>query len=266
MRLQARLYLTLSVVCVAAGVLLYLLLPVDDSWQALLLAATFCIILSALIVIVRIPMQRLNAENQQGQQALAESQAKFIALQAQFAEFTTRDELTGCVNERHLMELLIQHRGMSDRGDYQFTVVMSQVNQFPDIVAEYGLGEGNDVLKMFSNIVKAALREVDIVARLDSDKFMFLLSGAAEESSLNVVNRISSLIAQIQVAGSDKTKITASSGITTYHGSETSEELVSHAQQALEFAVAEGRDRVAVYNYEPPVLGGGEMDAVDSPT
>jgi diguanylate cyclase (GGDEF)-like protein len=265
MTLQARLYLTLSVVCAAAYVLLYILLPVKDDQQGLFLAAIFGVILLAMIIVVRVPLQLLNTENQQIQEALAESQTKFIALQAQFAEVTIRDELTGCVNKRHLLELLVQHRAMSDRGDYEFTVVMSQVDQFSDIVTEFGIGEGNDVLKVFASIVKAALREVDIVARLSGDRFIFVLSGAGEEISLSIVNRIGSLIAQIQVPGSDKIKITASSGVTTYHGAETSEELLSHAEQALEFAVAEGRDRVAGYNYEPPVLGGGEMDAIDSP-
>jgi diguanylate cyclase (GGDEF)-like protein len=260
MTLQARLYLTLGVVCAAAYALLYIFLPVEENRQALFLAATLGVMLSAVVIIVRRPLQRLNTENQQSQQALAESQAQIILLQAQFAEVTTRDELTGCANGRHLMDLLIQHRAMFDRGDYQFTVVMSQVDQFSDIVAESGLGAGNDVLKVFASIVKAALREVDIIARLSGDKFVFVLSGAGEEASVSIINRISSLIAQIQVAGNHTIKITASSGITTYHGAETSEELLSHAEQALEFAVAEGRDRVAGYNYEPPVLDGGELD------
>jgi diguanylate cyclase (GGDEF)-like protein len=260
MTLPARLYLTLGIVCAAAYALLYVFLPIEENRLALFLAATFAVVLLILVILVRSLLQRLNIENQQVQQALAESQAQVIVLQAQFAEVTTRDELTGCANERHLMELLIQHRAMFDRGDYQFTVVMSQVDQFSDIVAELGLGAGNDVLKVFASIVKAALREVDIIARLRADKFIFVLSGAGEEASLSIINRISSLIAQIQVTGSDKIKITASSGITTYHGAETSEELLSHAEQALEFAVAEGRDRVAGYNYEPPVLDGGEMD------
>ena len=46
--------------------------------------------------------------------------------------------------------------------------------------------------------------------------------------------------------------VTASGGITTFHGTEDVDELVANATKALEFAAESGRDRVAGFNYKPP--------------
>jgi diguanylate cyclase (GGDEF)-like protein len=174
------------------------------------------------------------------------------SIKSKFSAVTTLDELTGCSNKRHFLELLTQHRAMSERGSYEFTIAVTQVDQFAEIIDKQGLGRGNEVLQLFSRIVKAALREVDVIARLEADKFALVLSGCGEQDALQIINRISQLISQIQVNDQDDVKITASGGITSFHGTESPEELIEHAEQALSFAVEQGRDRVAGYNYVAP--------------
>jgi diguanylate cyclase (GGDEF)-like protein len=109
-------------------------------------------------------------------------------------------------------------------------------------------------LQLFSRIVKAALREVDVIARLDTDKFGLVLSGCSEEDALVIINRIGQLISQIQVNDKDDLKITASGGITSYHGTEQPQDLIEHAEEALQFAIEQGREQVAAYNYVEPVV------------
>ena len=169
---------------------------------------------------------------------------------------TTLDELTGCYNQRHFKELLHQHRAMSERGSYVFTIAVVQVDQFDEIVDGYGLGRGHEVLQLFSRVIKAALREVDVIARLEADKFGLILSGSPEIDALAIINRISQLISQIQVTEDNDIRITTSGGLTSFHGTESVDDLIAHAEQALEFAVEQGKDRVAGYNYTPPVTEG----------
>ena len=185
---------------------------------------------------------------------LGASKEELADVKSRFAEVTTLDELTGCSNKRHFEDLLIQHAAMSERGTYDFTVAVTQVDQFAEIIERQGLARGNEVLQLFSRIVKAALREVDVIARLDADKFGLVLSGCSEEDALVIINRISQLISQIQVNDKDDLKITASGGITSYHGTEQPQDLIDHADQALQFAIEQGRDRVAGYNYVEPVV------------
>jgi diguanylate cyclase (GGDEF)-like protein len=127
-----------------------------------------------------------------------------------------------------------------------------QVDQFSEVVDKHGLSSGNEVLQLYSHIVKAALREVDVTARLEADKFGLILSGATEDETVMVINRISQLIRQIKVMDDEDLKITNSGGITSYHGTEDARELIEHANTALSFAIEQGRDRVAGYNYTEP--------------
>ncbi|MBQ62884.1 MAG: hypothetical protein CMQ19_12525 [Gammaproteobacteria bacterium] len=125
------------------------------------------------------------------------------------------------------------------------TLAVLQVDQFNDVVDKHGLSSANEVLQLFVRIVKAALREVDVVSRQGSDTFGPLLSGATEDDAVLIINRISQLIRQITVANDEDAKVTTSGGITSLHGTESSEGLVENACKALEFAVEQGRDRVA---------------------
>ena len=177
---------------------------------------------------------------------------ELAGLKERFSSVTTLDELTGCYNEAHFKDVLIQHRAMSERGSYHFTIAILQVDQFADIVDKHGLGSGNETLQLFSRIVKAALREVDVIARMDNDIFALLLSGATEEDAVMIINRISQLISQIKIANDEELKVTTSGGITSFHGTESVDDLIEHASTALNFAVGQGRDRVAGYNYKPP--------------
>lgn len=219
----------------------------------------YVVIAIAMVLMVVVPSLMINRlfENQNKSLQEKSSEIKQLTdeldhLKTRMAQVTTLDELTGCYNERHFMELLMQHRAMCERGTYMFTIAVTQVDQFADIVDAEGLGRGNEVLQLFSRIVKAALREVDVIARLEADKFGLILSGCSEEDALNIINRISQLIGQIQVTEDDKIKITASGGLTSFHGTESTEDLVTHAEQALAFAVEQGRDRVAGYLYQAP--------------
>lgn len=204
------------------------------------------------IVLINLAIGKFSSELDEKDAEIKAAADELAALKSKFSAVTTLDELTGCSNKRHFLELLHQHRAMSERGNYEFTVAVTQVDQFSEIIEKQGLGRGNEVLQLFSRIVKAALREVDVIARLEADKFALVLSGCGEQDALQIINRISQLISQIQVNDQDDLKITASGGITSFHGTESPDELIAHAEQALSFAVEQGRDRVAGYNYVAP--------------
>ncbi|MBL6690215.1 MAG: GGDEF domain-containing protein [Pseudomonadales bacterium] len=197
-------------------------------------------------------LDHLERRAEDAESELSSVTEELAGLKERFSSVTTLDELTGCYNESHFKDVLIQHRAMSERGSYHFTVAILQVDQFAEIVDKHGLGSGNETLQLFSRIVKAALREVDVIARLDNDIFALLLSGASEEDAVMIINRISQLISQIKIKDDEDILVTASGGITTFHGIEDVDELIANATKALEFAVESGRDRVAGFNYKPP--------------
>lgn len=233
------------------GLVLFLLREATlQQWIVLGIAMVLMAVIPA-VVINRLVDSLTESLKERGAE-LKEAKEELERVKSRMSQVTTLDELTGCYNKRHFLELLQQHRGMCVRGTYKFTVAVTQVDQFADIVDAQGLSRGNEVLQLFARIVKAALRDVDVIARLEADKFGLILSDCSEEDALGIINRISQLISQIQVTEEDDIKITASGGLTSFHGTESPEDLVAHAEQALEFAVEQGRDRVAGYLYSEP--------------
>jgi diguanylate cyclase len=251
---KSRIYTLLGINTIVLYGLVLFLLPAANLQQWIVIGITAVLMIVVPSLMINRILDSLTAQIKSQAVELKRTQDQLLAVNARMAEVTTMDELTGCYNKRHFLDMVHQHSAMCERGSYVFTVAVSQVDQFADIVDAQGLARGNEVLQLFSRIVKAALREVDVIARLEADKFGLLLSGCSEEDALRIVNRVSELIGQIQVTEADDVKITASGGLTSFHGTESPQDLIDHAEQALLFAVDQGRDRVAGYNYRPPAV------------
>ena len=249
---KSRIYTLLGINTIVLYGLVLFLLPEANTQQ-------FVVLGIAMVLMLVVPSLMINRLFDAQLKLVKEKSAEIKklgdeieALRSRMSQITTLDELTGCYNKKHFLEILAQHKGMCERGTYVFTIAVTQVDQFADIVANEGLARGNEVLQLFSRIVKAALREVDVLARIDADKFGLILSGCTEEDALTIINRISQLIGQIQVTAADDIKITASGGLTSFHGTESCEDMIAHADKALDFAIEQGRDRVAGFLYTPP--------------
>ena len=258
---KLRIHLLIGISNIVVYGLILFLLQEGSVMQWLIIALVAAVMTAMPILFINRELKTLEVRARDAEEDLVSVQDELTSLKERFSSVTTLDELTGCYNEAHFKEVLGQHRAMSERGSYEFTVAVLQVDQFNDIVDRHGLSSGNETLQLFSRIVKAALREVDVVSRLGPDIFGVLLSGATEEDAVMIIHRISQLISQIKIKEDEELAVTTSGGITSFHGTESTDELVAHASKALEFAVEQGRDRVAGFNYKPPEDSAGE----DSP-
>ncbi|MBD3646505.1 MAG: GGDEF domain-containing protein [Pseudomonadales bacterium] len=238
---KARIHLLLGANTIILYGLVLFLLPRGDIEQWLVIGCAMALMMIAPSLIINRELDSLATQLRERDEELENANQELEALKHRFSQVTTQDELTGCANERHFMEMLTQHRALSERGTYQFTLAVLQVDQFSEIVEDQGLATGNEVLELFARVVKAALREVDIVGRIGTDKFALILSGASEDDAVNVMGRISQLVGQIRVTDAEEIHITSSGGLTSYHGTETAEEQVDYAPKALDFAVEQGR-------------------------
>ncbi len=252
---KSRLFLLLGINTLVLYGLVLFLIPEGNTEQLIVIGIAMLLMMVAPILIINKALRTMEQALEHATGELSATQEEMEKTKNQLSSVTTMDELTGCYNASYFQEVLAQHRSMAERGSYYFTVAVVQVDQFDGVVDKHGLGSGNEVLQLYARIVKAALRDVDVLARLDTDSFAMLLSGATEDDAVMIINRISQLVSQIQIANDEDIKITNSGGITTYHGTETASELVANASKALEFAIEQGRDRVAGFLYEAPVAG-----------
>ncbi len=262
---KPRIYLLLSFNTLVLYGLIFVLMKDIATAQYIVLGIALILMLVLPPMFINRALNRMEAELEHANGELEATLEELESTRTNLSAITTLDELTGAYNEEHFLEVLTQHRAMAERGSYYFSVAVVQVDQFADVVDKHGLSSGNEVLQLYTRIVKAALREVDVVSRTGADTFALLLSGATEDDAVMIINRISQLISQIQIADDDELEITNSGGVTSFHGTESSQGLVENATQAMIFAVEAGRDRVAGFLYEPPdEEGAEEMDMADA--
>jgi two-component system cell cycle response regulator len=98
-------------------------------------------------------------------------------------------------------------------------------------------------------IIQREVRTVDIVARYGGEEFVVVLPETAEEGAVAFAERVRQRIAEHRIAGEEGEEalsLTVSIGVATFPSSsiETVDDLISHADDALYRAKAEGRNKV----------------------
>lgn len=100
---------------------------------------------------------------------LAQQKHALAAALTRLNELASRDELTGLYDRRHLMEVLAQQQERARRHHEPFAVCILDLDHFKRINDEHGHGVGDQVLREFSDRIRAQLRRKDVVGHGDSD-------------------------------------------------------------------------------------------------
>lgn len=134
-----------------------------------------------------------------------------------------RDDLTHLYNTRYLDVAIESELRRADRFSTQFCLLFIDLDSFKPINDQHGHLSGSSVLKQVADIIRDAVREVDIPIRYGGDEFVILLLGATTAKGLLVAERIRRLIEQREFYledGSGTARLTASIGVASFpeHG------------------------------------------------
>jgi diguanylate cyclase (GGDEF)-like protein len=190
----------------------------------------------------------------EGLQLLASSAALAVAnafLHAEVAELAVRDPLTGLYNRRHFDEaldrMLAVHRRERLTGWRPLSAIMFDLDRFGLFNKEHGHQVGDDVLKVFADVLTSRFRASDLVARLGGEEFIVVLDNAASDEAVGIADEVRGLLAERSVRAEDGTQltVTVSAGCTQLDPADpTRESLLRTADVALFMAKRAGRDRV----------------------
>lgn len=160
----------------------------------------------------------------------------------------TRDELTGLVNRRHMMDVLLQHRKRLERtGHHRFCLALIDLDHFKRVNDTHGHGVGDEVLRSFAQAAQRALRDTDVLARWGGEEFLVLLNDTSTEQAMVGLARMRELVAGAQMSATvPSLRATFSAGLTAYDCTEPLDMCIERADQALYAAKAAGRDRISV--------------------
>jgi diguanylate cyclase (GGDEF)-like protein len=150
------------------------------------------------------------------------------------------DGLTGLTNRRRL-EVEIRELLRSGKS---FALAVADLDKFKAINDTYGHEAGDRVLRFFSQIAGAALREGDLFARWGGEEFTIVLLGLDRHQAVEVLDRIRH---SLEAAHSGAhPRFTVSFGVTDSTIAASMEQLFQIADEALYRSKQEGRDRVTV--------------------
>ncbi len=172
----------------------------------------------------------------------------------------TRDELTGLLNRRHMIEVITQHCNRLGRsGHHRFCLALIDIDHFKRINDTHGHGMGDEVLRGFADAIQKSLRDTDVLARWGGEEFLLLLNDTkAELANLTLERTRAALSAATLIAGLPELKPTFSAGLTVYHDAEALDVCIERADRALYKAKNEGRNRT--------VISDAPQEAVTAPT
>ncbi|GGF73780.1 ligand-binding sensor domain-containing diguanylate cyclase [Alteromonas lipolytica] len=155
------------------------------------------------------------------------------------------DKLTGLANRRAFDEALIRECARARRQDVPLCVALLDIDHFKLINDNHNHSIGDKVLKQLAEEVSQHCREEDLLARWGGEEFVLLLPNCNEEAAHVICERI-----RIAIDESDYTSVAAditlsiSIGITCYQDSDSLEQFVTRADEALYLAKQNGRNQV----------------------
>ncbi|MGF6954920.1 sensor domain-containing diguanylate cyclase [Paraburkholderia youngii] len=128
--------------------------------------------------------------------ALLRDLARMAEQELAAIQLATLDDLTLLSNRRGF-EVLAQHAlNVCRRMNKPASLLFFDLNDFKQINDTLGHAEGDRALQAFAEVLRAALRESDVIGRLGGDEFVALLTGASNVETHEVTQRLEHLLDQ----------------------------------------------------------------------
>lgn len=157
------------------------------------------------------------------------------------------DSLTGLYNRRHFDQCLTAEVERSIRLNQPFTLITLDLDHLKKINDSYGHVVGDEAIKQIGAILKKNARSVDIAARFGGEEFSIILPGIELEGALIAAERLRTAIFEVPVR--ESIPLSASIGVATFlKHTESMDELLELADQAMYSAKKNGRNRVEIAN------------------
>lgn len=197
---------------------------------------------------------RIMLANQQLQADLKAARAEIIEHRQRVKELAAEartDPLTGLANRRAFNEDLGRRIEQWRRHKVPLSLIMVDIDHFKSINDRYTHAGGDVALKHIADVLRGALREMDVPVRYGGEEFAIILPGTKLPEALGVSERIRATIASRGFVFEGQTvSLTASLGVAAAAPSDNMDALVERADAALYAAKQAGRNRAYVHDGE----------------
>lgn len=153
------------------------------------------------------------------------------------------DSLTGLPNRAYFYEQLEQAMKRGRRGGSWLSLLYFDIDKFKQINDNHGHDIGDEVIRIFAERIRGAVREADFMSRVGGDEFVLLLENLSTPACTEIVaaKLTAAMHAELVVSGL-RLQVSTSIGIALYKPGMTVDELVRQADQAMYRAKRAGRN------------------------
>jgi diguanylate cyclase (GGDEF)-like protein/PAS domain S-box-containing protein len=183
--------------------------------------------------------------------ARKEAEEKIYRLNAGLEQLAMTDYLTSLYNRRYFMQRGVEEFKRTKRNKQSLALLMMDIDEFKSVNDTYGHEAGDMALQQVAAVMKASLRETDILGRMGGEEFAVLLPNTTVEDAAILAERVRNIIlnASFETVGEALTiSVTICIGVAAYtNGMSSVEDLLRNADEALYEAKHSGRNRVIKY-------------------
>lgn len=188
----------------------------------------------------------LNISRDITERNLAETEVQ--KLQERLRDQAVHDPLTGLFNRRYLDETIKRELARAARYNQPVGIVMCDLDHFKVVNDTHGHLAGDEVLRVFAELLRTHARGSDIVCRFGGEEFVMFLPDMPPAVAYQRAEQLrTELAAKPITLGAAVIQVTASFGVAAFpENGKTMDSLISAVDAAMYQAKEAGRDRVVV--------------------
>jgi diguanylate cyclase (GGDEF)-like protein/PAS domain S-box-containing protein len=169
-------------------------------------------------------------------------------LYEQTSQLAVTDPLTGLANRRIFQERLAEEIRRARRYGRPLSLIMADLDHFKVYNDTHGHPAGDVILQQVADIMRANVRETDLVARYGGEEFVMILPETDKAGATKLAEKIRHAVSAYPFPHEDSQpggRLTISLGVATFpEDLVETDGLIEHADRALYLAKQSGRNRV----------------------
>lgn len=190
------------------------------------------------VLAARLCRMRLRARVQRAELAQALSRLR---------EHTTRDELTGLINRRHMQAVMEQEHQRCIRSGQTFCLAVLDIDDFKAVNEAHGYSVGDSILRAVAHEALRHVRVSDVLSRWGSDNFVLLMSDTRAALARGGLDRLQHKVGALRILhGSAAVAVKLTCGLAEHHAGETVAQTLQRAERVLLDARSPGEDPATV--------------------